>query len=523
LPTYAQLNQRHPSHNEARRAELCGLYEGAEKLERLYPTLLPQRERERPQRYATRLKEAQYRNYLGPIIDYFASMLFVSRTVSKAKRDEKPVESPGDYWSEFREDCDRGGTDLDDLFKSLLTSAMVERSGWLRLHQPTDGGPTPESALDFEARKLGDCWVENLDGCDVLDWDTGEDGRLLWAVTHHEERKRQGLSGDRKRVVETWHYLTPESVETYRVEYDSDKKPHADDEIGRFGEPIPHNFGRVPLVCLDLPPALWVANRLRSPQLAHFRKVNALSWSLASTCYAMREYFVTSPDDFEKQISGAGYEIVLHKDDKTAWSAPPGDHFAALDTEIKAEKDEIFRIAHQMALGVENNAAAVGRSAESKASDAESTRVVLVAFSHIVRETIKYTLDLISRARGEDFTWSVEGLDDFAALDAAAFIENLKALSEAGRTIPSKTFQVAINERTAELLLPHMDEQLKTTVREEIQAGTTDPAEDAERERELAAEVFGKRPGEAPSGAKRPGKVAQPPKPPSGGDSGRAP
>ena len=133
MPTYSELNTRHPSYDEARQRELRALYEGGATIEKLYKTLLPQRDRERPQRYEVRLKEAQYRNYVGPILDYFASMLFVSRTVSKATDEaEKPIEDPGPYWKAFREDCDRGGTDVDDFFKTTLTAAMVSKTGWLR-------------------------------------------------------------------------------------------------------------------------------------------------------------------------------------------------------------------------------------------------------------------------------------------------------------------------------------------------------------------------------------------------------
>lgn len=506
MPTYAQLNQIHPSINVARRKELCALYEGGEKIDRVVSSLLPQRPQEKPDRYALRLKETEYRNYLGPIIDYFASMLFVSRTVSKATsgEDEKPVEDPGEFWKLFREDCDRGGTDLDDFFKRTLTDAMVGGVGWLRLHHPTATDPVDNRA-DFEALGLNACWLEHIEQRAVLDWDTGDDGRLLWAVTHKLETRRDGLEGDRSRITETWHYLTPEAVDTYVLSYKASEPPKGDTPVPRIASE-PHRFGRVPLVCIDLPRALWVADRLRSPQLAHFRKVCAQNWSLSTTAYAMPVVKVEDPDEYRKQTAGAGYEILIGSEDSYEWQAPPAEHFAALDTEIKAAKDEIFRIAHQMALGVENNAAAIGRSAESKASDAESTRVVLVAFSRLVRETIEYTLDLVAKARGEEYTWSVEGLDDFAALEESAFFENLKTLKDADRTIPSKTFQVALNERTAELILPHLDEATKAAIREEIKSGTADPVAEREEqkqiERDLALKAFEKPVGGGASGDK---------------------
>src|SRR5688500_15077491 len=120
MATYQQLNQRHPSVNVARLAELCALYEGGQKLERLFPSLLPKRSKERQDRYDLRIKEAEHRNYLGPIIDYVTSMLFVSSPVLKAKSGDnpEPVETD-EYWDAFREDCDRGGSDVDATFKQL--------------------------------------------------------------------------------------------------------------------------------------------------------------------------------------------------------------------------------------------------------------------------------------------------------------------------------------------------------------------------------------------------------------------
>lgn len=499
MPTYAQLQQRHPSYNAARQAELEALYEGGEKLERLYPTLLKKRPKETEQHWQMRIGEAEYRNYFGPIIDYFTSMLFTSKPVLKAKT-EKGVEvaEPGEFWAAFKEDCDRSGGDIDALFKARLTDAMVTRTGWLRVHAPSDGGIKPENRADFEARRLGECWLEPVATAQVLDWEHGEDGNLEFAVVYSCSARRTAVSAERDTVTETWWWLTPATVETYRLVRKKKDTPKPTDEVARISVE-PHPFGRVPLVCLDLPSALWVGNRLRSPQLAHFRKVCAQSWSMAATCYAMPVVKVQDAEEYTKQTAGAGYEIVIGQEDDYTWQAPPTGHFSALDEEIKACKDEIFRVAHQMALGVENNAAAVGRSAESKASDAESTRVVLVAFSRLVKETIELVLDLIARARGEDLTWSVEGLDDFAALDVTAFLENLKLVKDAGG-IPSKTFQIEANTRAAESLLRDVDEATKQKIRKEIQAGTADPVAERERELEAALATFG-----PASGAKRPG------------------
>jgi hypothetical protein len=526
VPTYAQLNQRNPGVNAQRMRELRALYEGDEKLEALYPVLLPKRPREREERYQLRLKEAEYRNYLGPIIDYFKSMLFVSRPVLKAKVPgaKDATSDPGDFWTGLREDADRGGTDIDAMFGAVLVDAMVERTGWIRLHQRySDGGPPPTDRADFEKRGLNDVWLERLESCSVLDWELDETGRLAWAITHRLSRRRNSIESTRDTTVERWDYLTPESVQRFAISYEKGKEPKPDDPIAAIGDAEPHRFGAVPLVCLDLPPSLWVSARLRSPQLAHFRKLSALSWSLSATAYAMPVAKVGNPEEFQKQVMGAGYEIVIHKDDHWDWEAPPTGHFEALDREVKAEKDEIFRIAHQMALGVENNAAAVGRSAESKASDHESTRVVLTAFSRRTKEAMEYTMDLIARARGEDLEWSVEGLDDFAAFDLTAFLEQLTLTGEAGG-IPSRTFNILAKQRIAEAMLRDVDEDVKATIREEIKEGTPEPgdelANDVAKMHALAAGLVSGN-GANPSG-NRGGSRGKPPAASGNGSGGAA-
>lgn len=517
MPTYAQLNQRHPCAKPDRDALFRALYEGGDRLEALYPKLLPKRLRESAEHYGMRLKEAEYRNYLGPIIDYFRSMLFLSRPVLKAKAPEaeEATADPGPYWVSFREDCDGGGTDIDEFCSRSLTDAMSGKTAWTRLHIPTDGGDAPTDLAEFEKRGLGDAWLERLEPNEVLDWETDEADRLRWARVHETEFPRNPYGTQDATVIETWEILTPEFVETFRIQYKATEPPKPDTDIPRVAR-TPNRFGAVPIVCLDLPEALWIANRLASPQLALLRKVSALAWSLAATAYAMPVVKVKDPDDYKAQRSGAGYEILLQQDDDYSWAAPPSEHFAALATEITASKDEVFRIAHQMAMGVSNNAAAVGRSAESKASDYEITRVVLAAYSRAVREYLERILDLVSKARGEDYEWSVEGLDDFAAFDIGAFLSQLGLLDKVGG-IPSKTFAIQWKKRVSEALLKDVDEETKATIRKEIEAGTVDPVQQAQEERELALGMFGDRgaPADTPpsGGAKRPRK--SPPKPPA--------
>jgi len=511
MPTIAQLNQRHPCCDSERVSDLKALYEGEEAFEKKLPKFLPRREREPLARYELRKKEYHYRNYIGPIVDYFASLLFTARPQPVAKKPESddPETDPGDYYNDFRDDCDRTGTDIDSFFKAAFTKAMVEGKAWIRLYHP-DGTESATDKAQFDKLKLGDAWIKPLEYDEVLDWEYDDEDNLLWAITHKREARRDGPAGDRKEITETWQYLTPEDVETFAISYDKDRPPQPEQPVPSLGV-VSHRFERVPLVCIDFPPGLWLAKRLKTPQLAHFRASNGQSWSLSATCYAMPVAKVADPEEFSKTIMGAGYGVIIGIEESWEWEAPPADHFLALDTEIKSQKDEIFRIAHQMALGVENNSAAVGRSAESKATDAQSTRVMLVAFAKEVKEEMERVYNAISVSRGDEYTWTIAGLDEFATSDLMGFLEALTLIQAAGG-IPSKTANVQIKTRVAEGFLPDIDQETRATIRKEIEDEIQNAPDPADAEIDQMVRMHTALAGIDGATPPKPGQ----PKPPSG-------
>jgi hypothetical protein len=113
MPTRKQLNQRHPSCDPDKAERLRALYEGGERFKRRLAEFLPQQPSEPAAQYELRKKIYRYRNYIGPIVDYFTALLFASPPVIAT--DDDPTELP-DYYSAFRKDADRAGTDLYDMY-----------------------------------------------------------------------------------------------------------------------------------------------------------------------------------------------------------------------------------------------------------------------------------------------------------------------------------------------------------------------------------------------------------------------
>lgn len=493
MPTYEDLNTTHPARDDAERMRLNALYCGGKELRNHLNTLLPAHEHEKDNRYELRKSVADYRNYVGPIIDFFTALLFSSRPSAVASVDSKPVTELPDYWEKFREDADGQGADLDAVAKQWLTDAMVQKCSWVRVHAPKDGGQLAETRKDFDDRGLGNCWISLVDSDEVIDWEHGENGALESVVLHRAIAHKAGDWGPRDQITETWERVTANGVDTYAVTYKKSEKPGPKEEIALVSQE-PHPFDRVPLVCLSLPAGLHVAGRLEMPQLSHFRLLSAFHWSLKSTCFAQPVFKIEDAET--PPVMGAGIGIMIGTAEEMEWKAPPHAHFATLAKEIDTAKDEIFRISHQMALGVDNNAAAVGRSGESKQQDALSTKVVLLAFSRILKEAIEVIHDMISHVRGEDYVWSIEGLDDFASADIYGLLEALERLKKAG-DIKSNTFRAEMEKRLADSLLPDVPQATKQTIKQEIDSGV---AEAAAKETELEAMVkAAQRPAPQPS------------------------
>lgn len=479
MPTIKDLSQLHPSCNRERNEQLRALYEGGERFVEELDDFLPKRQREPGEQYALRRKEAAYRNYTGPIVDYFAALLFTDAPAAIAKREDgTEVVETDEYYSRFQKDCDRLGADLSEAFKQAITDAMQVQRAWLWVQHPS---AEAETRAEFDELKIGESWLTLLKDEDVLDWETDDKGRLAWVLTFERTSKRQSLSSGRKRITKTWRHIQQDRVDVYSIEFEEGNEPPDTTEVPQVAT-YPHRYQSVPVVCLELKPALWVVSRLASPQLGHFRLSAMQLWGMSRTCYAMPIFKRDTQEDQQPTL-GAGYGIYLGIRESLEWAAPPVDCYEALASEIKSHKDEIYRIAHTMALGVENNAAAVGRSAESKQTDAQATAVVVRSYAKVVRENMERVYDLVSRARGDKYTWSISGLDDYSAGELPALVDTLERVEGSGG-IPSKTWQVEMRSRIAESTLPDLDQVTKQKIRKELEAGIEDQSAQARNQRE---------------------------------------
>lgn len=492
---YAALNQKHPTYDAADWAKYQALYEGGPSFHAAH--FLPKNPAEEDTSYAMRCASAQYTNYIGPILDWFAAALMAAPLDIRPQ--DKDAEPPP-YYAAWKEDVDGVGTDLVDFMRERFVGACVKRLAWWAIEMPADDEEQPaENLAMWEERGLGNARLVTFDRDQILDWHTDDRGELQWVIVHSADRPRADPESSRDAVMERWRIYDREKVTTYEVTYTEKDPPRPEDEIPMVSQ-RPHIFGRVPVVAMGFdgtrpthvkigarkvsmsPSAvrgMWPMGRLASIQVAHFRQEAGLEWSIARTCYAMPVF--RGMDDKAPPRMGAGYYIQIGTSESFDWTAPPTAHLAIAAQRVDSRRDEIYRVANQLSQGVDNNAAAIGRSGESKLADAENTKVILAIFGALVREAVEKTIDLVSRGRGEAIRWSVQGLDKFDITDASVLVAT--AIQAQALAIPSRTATVELKYRSAIAMLPGLTEPTRQIIRKEIEDGTN--AEEAMRVREV--------------------------------------
>lgn len=471
-----RLEQKNPKHKGDLWLDYDALYQGGEVFRERVQRFLSRNPQEPQEIYRDRCRESVYRSYIGTVVDYFAALLFASPVLYGPEDDVQPPE----WQEEIAGDCDGKGTDLCDFFRDVLVEAMIKRTALVSLEWPENYGEASDKA-QADATGASDVRLRLLHREQVIDWKHDRRGKLLWAISREEECPRETPDDDRDETVITWWVMDRERVRRFRVALAKGQRLDPKQDL-RPDLEILHGLDRVPIVELDVGPGLWIANRCESAQLEHFRLSSANNWSIRRTCYAMPVFQVENPEDFAARTMGAGYFLAIGKDEQASWMAPPVAHLAHVADEIKSQKDEIFRLVSQMSLGVDNNSASIGRSAESKVVDAEAIQVVLRAYGAKVRDAMRTTLGLLSLARGDERTYRVEGLDKFDTIPPDVLTELLlTALAEPVR-VPSETFLTEVKHRLAVGLLPGIEQELKDKIRKEIEAGVK---EDLEREDEL--------------------------------------
>jgi hypothetical protein len=439
------------------------LYTGGAQFKGQAANYLIQRNREPMGVYQERLNRAFYENYIGSIVDWYAATLFRREPVISIEGDN---ETGRKFFSSFVEDCDRKGSNLSDFFRKQMLEALICGSSYTLVDFPRQHGKLRNRAEE-EALGAANAYLVSYATDEIINWSTDERGEFDWVVIRTSQLRRQRLEDPEPLLETNWHYYDRQNFRSYRQL----SKP------GMFGtaqEVVPielvdqglhglARLNRVPIFEIKLTDGMWLMNKAADVQLEHFNKSNALSWALTMGLFAMP---VVYSDKEWNQIVGDSYYIQMGPDDKFGWAEPEGHVYEIAARNLDRLKDEIYRVCYLLAQAGHTSADGRQVSGLSKQRDFAITQEVLRGFGDTVKDVMRRVLLAVERAREDELSISVSGLDEFDIGDFSTEIEDARKLLDMG--VGSSTLRRQIYKKLAFKYLCDERQELKDTISREI-------------------------------------------------------
>jgi len=471
--------------------------------------------------WAERSARAVYPNYLGGINGFFVATVFGDSLTIKLQdpSGEEPSDAPPD-WRDWLDNAAMVGAKpvtVPQHMRKVLRTLLTKKVAYTLVELPKapDADAAPATRLQQEALGLGRPYLIPVDPVAVVDWEDDDAGELVWVLIKSVECKRRGIGGDRTTITETYREITPTEWKVWQITYTKKDRPDGPrpEDLVTVTDSGAHTFGRVNLVRHRGEEGMWTADLMCSAQCDIFRARSGYAW-LRDKVNVPAPYLklqnltdganTVMSDDIVKQQgrgkveSGVGGITYLAQNDDLGFASPDA---AALTVNLSLyEKgiEELYMTMHQMAQGIRNTGAAVGRSGESKAIDSSSTSVISKALGATVRTETLQILRMAEAGRGEakPINWAIGGCDEIEMATAADAINDLVALESV--TVPPE-FRVEMILRTVRLLFPDQPALWKRVGESAKTQMTGDQAAvDAEaKARTAAAEAAAKNPGGA--------------------------
>lgn len=460
-----QLTQKHCNYDLCLYDEYNALYEGGKTFERLKERFLKKSGFEPDSIYQMKKDNAEYQNFVGPIIDQLAAQLF--NTPFKVNINPIPSDT---FYADFQNDCDGGGKDLINFAQDLFISAVVKGAGWFVAELPSltpelllakqQGRLSIEQEDTLGSRRATLCAVDNRQ---VFDWAVDEYGDFTWVIIYKCEHQRTNPfvdSGD--SIKETWKVYDAENITSFSLIRKRDENKPETLELSPTSV-MKHGFNKVPVMKLEFPAGLFIMNRVFSAQAGHFRTAAQLDWAQRNCAYPMPVFKTKDKDN--PPVLGAGRWIMISEGEDFEMVSPDSGAFKTLLDRLEAKRVEIYRVTQQMASGI-SNSAVIGRSADSKSMDMSATEICLRSYGRFIKEMLENIFELVKTARNEELEISVEGMEQFSQEDLKLTIESLKAAKE--MVVHSPMFLEQIEHKIIDLSFPNIDTNIKDFMHQEV-------------------------------------------------------
>ncbi|MBV8866735.1 MAG: hypothetical protein JO210_15180 [Acidobacteriaceae bacterium] len=454
------INREHPdfAQKQQMRCMYRDLYAGGHEFKSRAANYLLRRQKEPLDVYSERLHRVFYENYIGSIIDWFASTLFRRQPSLQL---EGGLASGREFLTGFADDADLRGTSLSSFLRSCFVDALVAGGSYILIDFPR-APEKPQTRAEEDLAGFSRAFLVRYEAEELINWSRNERGEYDWVVLRHKVQSQPTM--EHPEIVEEtyWRYYDRTDFRNYRQV--SNKRNDAPIELVSQGKHGLAKQFRVPLIDLHLSQGLWLMNKAAHLQLEHFNKSNALSWAITMGLFAMP---VIYSDREWSQIVGESYFIQLGPTDKFGWTEPDGKVYQIAAQNLETLKEEIYRVCYLSQASGEM-IGGHAQSAASKQLDFTITHEILRAYGTMVKDCIRSIVTAISDAREDDVKVTVSGLDEVDISDFQNELEQAASLLQLG--IASPTLRAQIYQRIAMKYLSDARQEIKNQIAQEIDA-----------------------------------------------------
>lgn len=431
--------------------------------------------REDLDKFVRRQSTAQYPNYIEPILDIRLSFMH-----------RKDFNREGvEFMEKWLADCDGLGTSWDEMRKETIDKRAA-LFGWTPVL--FDRTAAPEGALE-EGQELSIAQAAELGirtnaiplyPANLLDWSTDDRGVFEWVKLSHWEVQRRDPLGPATEVqhISIW---TRTDVTRFRAI----KEPDEDEPRVEVDEPMPHTFGKVPLLIARGKPAdtdpIKGLPALGGPaKLARklFNYLSELDEHIRSSVFA----FLQVP---QKRTSGAqeGGELTLGEGNALAipmdsardykYISPDPSVAATLETRVKTTVEEIYRTARTEFARVQIEGRAESGAARLIAF--ENTNRAIADFASAMARFDQAALRCVAQMEGA----TPDAIAGIRVTPPRRFdIEELsREIDEALSAVTLKlgtTATIELKKRLVTKLLPNLDDEVRSQIESELEVGATE-------------------------------------------------
>lgn len=450
------INREHPEYiaRKAMWKQYKDLYAGGERLRMSASEYLVRRNKEPGDVYQERLDRVFYENYVGSIVDWYATTLMRREPMLLFEGSDERAKS---FYNLLSDDCDLKGTNLHEFFRQRFIQAMVCGKSYLVVDFPRANGPALTRAEEDDSGRSR-AYLTDYGADEIINWSYDQTGGLDWVVVRTSVLQQSRVTDSKWERETRWIYYDRETFQIFRKAGEAHAIELTDE--GRHGLAM---LRRVPVFEMKVSEGLWLMNKAALLQLEHFNKSNALSWALTMGLFATP---VIYSDREWSQIVGESYYIQLGPDDRFGWTEPEGKVYQIAADNLVRLKDEIYRVCYLMSQASSGSGADLRISGLSKQRDFSVTQEVLRGYGDAVKDSMKQVLRAIAAARQDGVSIDVSGMDDFDIGDFSNELDDAKKLLDLG--IASETLKKQVFKKLAFKYLCDARQEIKNRVAEEI-------------------------------------------------------